>query len=135
MTTQPTRVMIVDDHKLVRSGLRVALKELAGFDVVGEAANGEAAVRLSEELQPDVVLMDIKMPIMDGIAATRAITQSQPGVRVVALSRLADKQTVQAVLQAGAVSYLEKQVSVDELIEAIHAVSNSPSNTASRSGR
>ena len=115
----PTRVMIVDDHDMVRSGLAVFLEAFDDLVLVGEASDGAAAIDLCVEAQPHVVLMDLVMPKMDGIAATRAIRQFHPDVQVIALTSFHDRDLVQGALQAGAVGYLLKNASIDELAEAV----------------
>lgn len=113
------RVMIADDHAVVRRGLAAFLLASDDLNLVGEAADGAEAVKLCAQLEPDVVLMDIMMPEMDGIAATRAIHDKCPHVQVIALTSFLNEGTVQAILEAGAISYLLKNASADELIEAI----------------
>lgn len=115
----PIRVMIVDDHALVRGGLRVFLLAFDDLELVGEAASGEEALRLCKQLQPDVVLMDLVMPGMDGVAATRAIRERWPQIQVVALTSFWDEELVQEALQAGAISYLLKDISADALADGI----------------
>lgn len=115
----PIRVMIVDDHALVRSGLRVFLLAFDDLELVAEAASGEEALRLCKQLQPDVVLMDLVMPEMDGVAATRAIRERWPQIQVIALTSFWDEELVQGALQAGAISYLLKDVSADALADGI----------------
>jgi NarL family two-component system response regulator LiaR len=115
----PTRVIIVDDHDMVRSGLAVFLEAFEDLVLVGEASDGAEAVRLCAEAQPHVVLMDLVMPRMDGIAATRAIRKSHPDVQVIALTSFHNRDLVLGALQAGAVGYLLKSASIDELAEAI----------------
>ncbi len=115
----PIRVMIVDDHDMVRRGLATFLKVQADQELVGEASGGEEAVRLSEQLQPDVVLMDLVMPGMDGAAATRAIRERCPETQVIALTSFKEKELVEGALQAGAIGYLLKNISSDELANAI----------------
>lgn len=115
------RVMIVDDHAVVRSGLSAFLLAHDDLELVGEASNGQEAVRYCEHWQPDVVLMDLLMPEMDGIAATRAIRERFPRVQVVALTSFREDRMVQDALQAGAVGYLLKNVSARELAEAIRS--------------
>ena len=115
------RLLLVDDHKLLRQGLRRAVEE-AGFDVVGEAGDGEEAVRLAVELQPDLVLMDVTMPVLDGIEATRRLRQSTPEARVVMLTMHGEEETVSRALRAGAVAYLLKDCSTDQVAETLHAV-------------
>jgi DNA-binding NarL/FixJ family response regulator len=113
--------LLVDDHKLLRQGLRRAVEE-AGFDVVGEAGDGEEAVRLAIELQPDLVLMDVTMPVLDGIEATRRLRQSAPEARVVILTMHGEEETVDRALRAGAVAYLLKDCSTDQVADTLRAV-------------
>ncbi|MCP4605689.1 MAG: response regulator transcription factor [Proteobacteria bacterium] len=113
--------MIVDDHNMVRRGLATFLKTKADLELVGEANNGREALKVCEQIQPDVVLMDLVMPDMDGTAATRAIREQWPQIQVIALTSFQDKELVRDVLRAGAISYLLKNVSVDDLAEAIRA--------------
>ena len=120
-TDAPIRVMIVDDHDMVRRGLASFLKIKADLELVGEANNGREALRLCEQVQPDVILMDLVMPEMDGTAATQVIRERWPQVQVIALTSFQEKELVREVLQAGAISYLLKNVSVDDLTEAIRA--------------
>jgi DNA-binding NarL/FixJ family response regulator len=115
------RLLLVDDHKLLRQGLRRAVEE-AGFDVVGEAGDGEEAVRLAVELQPDLVLMDVTMPVLDGIEATRRLRHSVPEARVVILTMHGEEETVDQALRAGAVAYLLKDCSTDQVAETLRAV-------------
>lgn len=113
------RVMIVDDHAVVRSGLAAFLMAYDDLECVGEADGGEKAVMMCPRLKPDVVLMDLVMPDMDGAATTRAIRSKCPSVQVVALTSFKDDNLVQGALQAGAIGYLLKNVSADELADAI----------------
>jgi NarL family two-component system response regulator LiaR len=115
------KVLIVDDHQVVRQGLRTFLELHGDIIVVGEAADGAAAVEMVGALLPDVVLMDIKMPAVDGIEATRRIMDLGTETRVIALTSFAEDSQVFPAIQAGASSYLLKDVSPDELIEAIRA--------------
>jgi NarL family two-component system response regulator LiaR len=117
----PIRVMIVDDHDMVRSGLNVFLEAFDDLELVGEAADGQEAIRLCAKVQPDVVLMDLVMPEMDGVTATRAIRQAYPDVQVIALTSFSEQDLVQGALQAGAIGYLLKNASIDELAAAIRA--------------
>ncbi|MBI2954186.1 MAG: response regulator transcription factor [Chloroflexi bacterium] len=117
--TNPIRVLIVDDHAVVRSGLSAFLMAFEDLELVGEAASGAEALRLCAERRPDVVLMDLVMPEMDGAAATRAIRQAFPSAQVIALTSFKEEGLVQAALQAGAIGYLLKNVSADELAGAI----------------
>ncbi len=119
--TSPIRVMIVDDHAVVRSGLAAFLLAFEDLELAGEAGGGEDAVRLCPGAHPDVVLMDLVMPGMDGAAATRAIRKACPEVQVIALTSFKEEELVQGALQAGAVGYLLKNVSADELANAIRA--------------
>jgi NarL family two-component system response regulator LiaR len=116
--------MIVDDHDVLRNGLAVFLGTYEDMELVGEAATGHEALQQCEALQPDVVLMDLVMPEMDGVMATRLITQRYPHVRVVVLTSFDDGELVQAALQAGALSYLLKNVSSTELVAAIRSAYN-----------
>lgn len=118
---KPIRVIIVDDHDMVRSGLEVFLETCDDLALVGEASSGNDAVRLCTELQPDVVLMDLLMPDMDGVSATRAIRQTNPNIQIIALTSFKDRELVQEALQAGAIGYLLKNISIDELADAIRA--------------
>ncbi len=107
------RVMIVDDHAVVRSGLSAFLMSYEEFELVGEAGNGREAVAACERLQPDVVLMDLVMPEMDGAAATRAVRERCPGVQVIALTSFKEDELVKGALRAGAIGYLLKNVSAE----------------------
>jgi two-component system response regulator DegU len=117
------RLMLVDDHRMLREGLRRSLEE-EGFYVVGEAADGEAAVRLVPAAKPDVILMDVSMPDMDGIEATKRILQTAPELRVVMLTMHADKDLIDQAIKAGAVGYLTKDCSIDEVTEAVRMAAN-----------
>jgi NarL family two-component system response regulator LiaR len=122
MTEQnPIRVMIADDHPVVRNGIRFSLLALDDIELVGEASSGQEALRVCREVQPDVVLMDLKMPGMDGLASTRAVRERHPQVQVVALTSFHEMDLVQEALQAGAIGYLLKDVALDELARAIRS--------------
>lgn len=118
---RPIRVMLVDDHMMVRRGLATILKVFDDLELAGEAGNGAAAIRLCAEVLPDVVLMDLVMPGMDGATATRAIHERFPLVQVIALTSFKEEGLVLKALQAGAISYLLKNVSAEELAQAIRA--------------
>ena len=113
------RVMVVDDHTVVRSGLAAFLLTYDELELVGEASNGEEALRKCVELAPDVVLMDLMMPGMNGAEATRAIRQKCPDTQVIALTSFKEDDLMQKTLQAGAIGYLFKNVSAEELVAAI----------------
>jgi len=113
--------MVVDENPVVRSGLGAFLLAYDDLDLAGEAASGEEAVERCPELRPDVVLMDLVMPGMDGAATTRAIRQACPQIQVIALTSFREEELVQGALQAGAIGYLLKNVTADELAEAIRA--------------
>lgn len=117
------RLVLCDDHRMMRDGLRVIL-ENAGLEVVGEAADGREAVQLAEKLSPDVVVMDIVMPELNGVDATRAIHARCPEVKVIGLSMTAEPRYVETLLAAGAAGYLLKSSAADELIEAVQTVAS-----------
>ena len=117
--TQTIRVMLVDDHNVVRSGLATFLRAYDDLELVAEAKNGLEAIKLCREKKPDVILMDLMMPEMDGIAATRAILADCPEIKIIAMTSFEEEQLVQGVLAAGAISYLIKNVTSDELAKAI----------------
>lgn len=112
------RLMLADDHRMLREGLRRSLSD-EGFDVVGEASDGEEAIRLVDALRPDVVLMDVTMPDVDGVEATRRIHQQHPDVRIVMLTMHADQSVIAEALRAGASGYLVKDCSTDEIADAV----------------
>ena len=113
------RILIVDDHEIIRTGITYSLTMFPDLELVGEANSGEEALRLCSETQPDVVLMDMLMPGMDGVVTTRAIKKRHPQAQVLALTSFHDKARVQQAMQAGAAGYLVKGVSASELAEAI----------------
>ena len=115
------RTLITDDHKVVRRGLRGFLELDPELEVVGEAENGEEAVAMARRLEPDVVLMDLLMPVMDGIEATREIRRQLPEVEVLALTSVLEDASVTGAIRAGAIGYLLKTTDADELCEAIRA--------------
>jgi len=117
--SQTIRVMLVDDHNVVRSGLATFLRAYDDLELVAEAKNGLEAVKLCNEEQPDVILMDLMMPEIDGIAATRAILADHAEIKIIAMTSFEEEELVQGVLAAGAISYLIKNVTSDELAKAI----------------
>ncbi len=121
LPSKPIRVMLVDDHSMVRRGLATFLKVFDDLQLAGEAESGEAAVKLCAEVQPDVILMDMVMPVMDGAAATRAIRQQFPQVQVIALTSFKEGELIKNALEAGAIGYLLKDVSADDLVWAIRS--------------
>ena len=118
------RVLITDDHGVVRQGLRMFLSRDPELEVVGEAANGEEAVSMARYLRPDVVLMDLLMPVMDGIAATESIRTELPDVEVIALTSVLEDASVTGAVRAGAIGYLLKDTDADELRRAIKAAAD-----------
>jgi NarL family two-component system response regulator LiaR len=118
---KPIRVMLVDDHTVVRSGLSAILLVYDDLELVGEASSGEEAVRICPQVRPDVILMDLVMPGMNGTEATREIRKSYPSIQIVALTSFKEQNLVKEVLHAGAIGYLLKNVSADELANAIRS--------------
>jgi len=118
-TSAPIRVLITDDHAMVRSGLSAFLMANEDLELVGEASSGAEAVRACAEVRPDVVLMDLVMPGMDGATAIREIHQAQPEIQIIALTSFPEEDLVQRALESGAISYLLKNVGADELADAI----------------
>ena len=116
------RILIADDHAIMRQGLRSMLSDEPGFEVVGEAGDGREAIRLVRDLEPDVVVMDVGMPELNGVEAARQVVRDHPQVRVVALSMHADRRFVTGMLEAGAAGYVLKGAVFEELVEAIRAV-------------
>ena len=117
-----TRVLLADDHKILRQGLRTLLEQEKDIQIVGEADNGRSSVKLTGELAPDVVIMDVAMPDLNGIDATRRITEADPRTRVLALSMHSDGRYVKGMLQAGARGYILKDCAAEELTHAIRTV-------------
>jgi two-component system, NarL family, response regulator LiaR len=117
----PIRILLVDDHSVVREGLRMFLRRDPELDVVGEAADGAEAVKMARALRPDVVLMDLVMPVMDGMAATAAIRDELPATEVVALTSVIESESVVGAMKAGAIGYLLKDTQAPELRRAIKA--------------
>ena len=117
-----TKILLADDHQIIRDGLRTLLEKQANMAVSGEAENGRDAVRLARELEPDVIIMDIAMPDLNGIEATRQVKAEAPEVKIIALSMHSDKRFVTGILQAGASGYLLKDCAFEELAGAIRTV-------------
>jgi NarL family two-component system response regulator LiaR len=120
-TNEKIRIMLVEDHAVVRSGLKTFLSVNADMELVGEAENGEQAVVRANALKPDVILMDLMMPVMDGVAATQAIKKQNPAIQIIALTSFQEDELVRNAMKAGAVGYLLKNVSARELAAAIRA--------------
>jgi NarL family two-component system response regulator LiaR len=129
------RVMLVDDHNVVRSGLATFLKAYDDLELIGEARNGLEAIHLCQQKVPDVILMDLMMPEMDGIAATKAILAEYPQVKVIAMTSFEDQELVQGVLAAGAISYMIKNVTSDELARAIRDAASGRSTLSPEAAR
>ena len=117
----PIRVMLVDDHAMVRRGLAMYLRAFDDLELAGEAESGEAAIQLCAQVLPDVILMDMVLPGMDGAAATRVIREQFPQVQVIALTSFKEGDMIKNALEAGAIGYLLKDVSAEDLVRAIHA--------------
>ncbi len=123
----PTRILIADDHTLLRDGLRALLASIPDIEVLGEAATGQEALRLATELQPDVILMDIQMPDMNGIEATRQILRTSPHMGIIILTMFKDDDSVFAAMRAGARGYVLKGADQAVLLRAVRAVANGES--------
>jgi DNA-binding NarL/FixJ family response regulator len=120
-----TKVLIVDDHGVFRNGLKAVINYQADMEVVGEAEDGEKALVLSRELMPDVILMDVKMPVMDGAEATSRILAEMPGMKILALSIYADDEFMAGMLRAGALGYILKGCDSEELANDIRKIAGS----------
>jgi len=116
------KILLADDHKITRDGLRVLLQEQADMEVIGEADSGRAAVELAYRLAPDVIIMDISMPVMNGIEATRRIVAKAPQIKIIALTMYSDKRYVVEMLKAGALGYVNKMCKYEDLAMAIRTV-------------
>jgi DNA-binding NarL/FixJ family response regulator len=127
MTEQPVRVLLVDDDDLMRAGLRSVLSSDDGIEVVGEAGDGRAALDEIRKLRPDLVLMDIRMPDLDGISATREVLAAEPEIKVVVLTTFEEDDYIFEALSAGASGFLLKRTKPEELIAAIHTVADGDS--------
>jgi len=121
MMSDTVRIVIVDDHAVVRRGLRELISTIAECDTIGEAANGEEAIRVVDELRPDIVLMDISMPVMDGVEATRAIMAAHPDTRVIMLTSDSAKSRVLGALEAGAAAYVLKDTEPDRILMRVRS--------------
>lgn len=131
MDSQTIRVLVVDDHSMVRQGLIILLEQFEGIHVIGEAANGLQAIELVEKLKPDVILMDLTMPVMDGIEATKKIIARQPNQHVLILTGLLDDENLFQSIQAGAQGCIDKTVEPEDLVQSIRDVgSGKPSLSA-----
>ena len=126
------RIILADDHKITRDGLRALLEQQSNMKVVGEVENGREAIRMALELKPDVVVMDISMPELNGIEATRQIRADLPATKVIALSMYADRRYVTGMMKAGVSGYLIKNCAFDELVSAINAVADNQSYLSPR---
>lgn len=120
----PIRILLVDDHAVVRQGLRMFLNLDSDLEVIGEAVDGQQGVQMARELRPDVVLMDLLMPVMDGIQAIGVLKQTAPDIEVIALTSVLEDSSVVSAIRAGAIGYLLKDTEADELIRAIKAAAN-----------
>ena len=129
------RVLVAEDHAVVRSGLERLLATTSEIDVVGAAADGAEAVALAAEVAPDVVLMDLSMPNMDGIEATRRILGENDAIQVVVLTSISDREKIEAALDAGAIGYLLKDAEPDEVIRGIRAAARGESPIAPKAAR
>ena len=129
------RLLIADDHAVVREGLQRLVATFEGVELVGAAANGQEAVDRCRAAEPDVLLMDIEMPVLDGIAATRAIAAAQPDVAVVVLTSFSDRDQILQALDAGAVGYLLKDAEPDEIAKAVRAAARGEAPLDPRAGR
>ncbi|MDO8282938.1 MAG: response regulator transcription factor [Thermodesulfovibrionia bacterium] len=122
MTDTNIKILIADDHKIMRDGLRTLLEKQADFQIVAEAGDGRTAVKMAQELSPDLIVMDASMPDMNGIEATRQIISSIPGIKIIALSMHSDRHYIVEMLKAGASGYVLKDCAFDELISAMRSV-------------
>jgi len=123
-----TRILIVDDHQMYRDALKKLINREADMEVVGEAENGEKAITLTRELLPDVILMDVKMPIMDGAEATTRILNELPSMKILALSIYADDEFMANMMRAGTVGYILKGCDAEELFEVIRKATSQGNN-------
>jgi DNA-binding NarL/FixJ family response regulator len=121
-TPSPIRILTVDDHPLIRAGLAAFLRTEPDIEVIDEAGNGEEAIERYRDLRPDIVLMDLSMPVMDGLSATRAIIDEYPDARVIVLTTYGGDEDIHRALEAGARGYLVKDMLVDQVMEVVRAV-------------
>ena len=128
METMKTRILVVDDHQMFRDGLKALLNLQKDMEVIGEAENGQDAVAKTRRLHPDVILMDVNMPVMDGIEATRRILAEMPGMTILALSMYSDKACSTGIMRAGARGYIVKGGDFEELTAAIRKEADSRSS-------
>lgn len=126
------KIVLIDDHKILRDGLRHIIERVAPFKVIGEAENGRDAIKICLELKPDIAIMDVAMPGLNGIEATRQIVQENPECKVIALSMHSDKSFVRGMFQAGAFGYMLKDADSSELIKAIISVSSNKKYVCSK---
>ncbi len=120
--TNKLRILIAEDHEIVRNGLKLTIESQPDMEVVGEAGNGREAIRLAEELTPDIILMDVSMPLLNGLTASAKLSRIMPEVKILTLTRHTDDAYLQEMLQAGVCGYILKQSAPDELIRAVRAV-------------
>ncbi len=134
-TSKTIQVLLVDDHNVVRSGLATFLKAYEDLKLVGEAKNGVEAIHFCQQVKPDVILMDLKMPDMDGVAATQAILALYPEIKIIAMTSFDEPDLVHDVLAAGAIGYLLKNITADELAKAIRDAASGKSTLAPEAAR
>jgi len=127
MLMQKTRVLVVDDHTIMREGICALLKLATDIEVVGEAANGREALDMAKQLTPDVVVMDISMPVMDGREATRRMTKDMPGIKILVLTQYDDKEHVLSLIEAGACGFVSKKAAFEELSSAVRCIAHGES--------
>jgi two-component system, NarL family, response regulator LiaR len=124
---QKTRVLVVDDHTIMREGICALLKIATDIEVVGEAANGREALDMAKRLMPDVIVMDISMPVMDGREATRRLTKDLPGIKILVLTQYDDKEHVLSLIEAGACGFVSKKAAFEELSSAVRCIARGES--------
>ncbi len=116
------RILIAEDHEIVRSGLKLTIESQSDMEVVGEAGDGREAIRLAEELKPDIVVMDVSMPVLNGLLASAKLVRTMPEIKILTLTRHTDEAYLQELLQAGVCGYILKQSAADDLIRAIRSI-------------